>query len=216
MSAADKRKLDSITNDAVKVAYTQIQDSGTHIGTISIDDVDTEIYVPVLSGGKAEAADTSVVSGVTVKDHNITIANKNISGNRGISTSGDLDAITIGHNTTGGSTVKTVEGKTVSGVVIDAYGHVTQTETSNIVNSATAGDGISIDKTTGNISISHGDTSSLSGAQNADTGNAITSITVDEFGHVTATGTSAFKVPQQAVQSPEANGSATAFIDTIS
>lgn len=105
------------------------------------------------------------------------------------------------------------------------------------------GNGISVAADT----VSHADTSTLSGVQNAGTGKAITSITVDEFGHVTATNsgnvinsiattgsgnaiTSAtntngvvtfakektFKTQQTAVSTPDASGNATAFIDSFS
>ena len=105
------------------------------------------------------------------------------------------------------------------------------------------GNGISVAADT----VSHADTSTLSGVQNAGTGKAITSVTVDEFGHVTATNSGnvinsvtttgsgnaitsvtntngvvtfakekTFKTQQTAVSTPDASGNATAFIDSFS
>jgi hypothetical protein len=63
------------------------------------------------------------------------------------------------------------------------------------VTSAAAGNtGILVNTSTGAITISHGSTSNLSGAQG---GNGISSITVDAFGHVTAVGTSALPYATQ-------------------
>ena len=56
------------------------------------------------------------------------------------------------------------------------------------VTSVAAGTGISVNTSTGAVTVTHGSTSTLSGAQG---GNGISSITVDAFGHVTAVGTSA-------------------------
>jgi hypothetical protein len=56
------------------------------------------------------------------------------------------------------------------------------------VTSVAAGTGISVNASTGAVTVTHGSTSTLSGAQG---GNGISSITVDAFGHVTAVGTSA-------------------------
>jgi hypothetical protein len=73
------------------------------------------------------------------------------------------------------------------GGAVSLGGSVTLTNAG--VTSAAAGNtGILVNTSTGAIIISHGSTSSLSGAQG---GNGISSITVDAFGHVTAVGTSA-------------------------
>jgi hypothetical protein len=56
------------------------------------------------------------------------------------------------------------------------------------VTSAAAGTGISVNASTGAVTVTHGSTSSLNGALG---GNGISSITVDAFGHVTAVGTPA-------------------------
>lgn len=78
-------------------------------------------------------------------------------------------------------------------------------------NGLTGGGTLAADRT-----ISHADTSTLTGAQSAGAGKALTSVTVDGFGHVTATGSNSFKTPQTAVASPSTSGNASAFIDTIS
>ena len=62
------------------------------------------------------------------------------------------------------------------------------TLTNTGVTSVAAGTGISVNASTGAVTVTHGSTSTLSGAQG---GNGISSITVDAFGHVTAVGTSA-------------------------
>lgn len=49
MSAADKQKLDNIESEIGQgstVEVTQVVTSGTHIATVTIDDVDTNIYAP--------------------------------------------------------------------------------------------------------------------------------------------------------------------------
>ena len=49
MSAADKQKLDSIDEGASQgniVSVEQVLTSGTHVATITIDDIDTDIYAP--------------------------------------------------------------------------------------------------------------------------------------------------------------------------
>jgi hypothetical protein len=187
MSAEDKVKLNGITADADAVSYSRSVTSGTKIGAITINGTATDIYVPNLSGGTAETADTSVVSGVTVSGHAVTVANKNISGNNGITTSGTVDTITVGHNTTGGSDVTQTAGKAVTKLTIDDYGHVTATGTSDIINSIeTSGDG-----------------------------NAITAAS-SSGGVITFTKGSTFKTVQDAVSSPSASGTTVSFIDTIS
>jgi hypothetical protein len=72
------------------------------------------------------------------------------------------------------------------GGAVSLGGSVTLTNAG--VTSAAGGTGISVNTSTGAITISHSSTSTLSGAQG---GNGISSITVDAFGHVTAVGTSA-------------------------
>lgn len=46
LSIADKKKLDGITDNADKVSFTQKQASGVEIGTITINDTATKLYVP--------------------------------------------------------------------------------------------------------------------------------------------------------------------------
>jgi len=171
LSAADKKKLDGISEDSNKVEYSQTQTSGTKIGTITIDGTPTNIYVPTLSGGEAEKADTNVISGVTVDDHTVTVAKKSINGSDGISTSGTIDAITIKHNTKGGTDVTTTAGKAVTSLTIDDYGHVTATGTSNIINSVTvSGTGNAItggSVTNGAVTLTKGASFDTAGSANA-------------------------------------------------
>jgi len=180
-------KLSNITDSADAVSYSQTQTSGTKIGAITINGSTTNIYVPNLSGGEGEKADISVVSGVTVDKHAVTVAKKNISGDKGITTSGTADTITISHNTTGGTDVTATAGKAVTSLTIDNYGHVTATGTGNIINSIT-----------------------ISGTGNAITGGSVTN------GAATLTKGATFKTQQTAVSSPAASSTAVAFIDTIS
>lgn len=59
MSAADKTKLNGITESADAVSYSQTQTAGTEIGTITINGTATTIYAPSYSnmtGATAEAA----------------------------------------------------------------------------------------------------------------------------------------------------------------
>lgn len=50
MSADDKKKLNNITASASNVTFTPAYTSGTKIGTITINGVSTDIYIPIWSG----------------------------------------------------------------------------------------------------------------------------------------------------------------------
>ena len=50
LSASDREKLDGISESADAVSFTRSLTSGTKVGTITINGVDTEIYAPTSSG----------------------------------------------------------------------------------------------------------------------------------------------------------------------
>lgn len=55
MSAEDKQKLDSLSeSEGSKVTFTRMYASGTKIGTITINGVATDIYIPIWVGTKAQ------------------------------------------------------------------------------------------------------------------------------------------------------------------
>lgn len=67
MSAADKEKLDNLSEfDGSKVTFTRMYASGTKIGTITIDGVSTDIYIPIWVGTKAQ------YDAIATKDSDIT------------------------------------------------------------------------------------------------------------------------------------------------
>jgi hypothetical protein len=130
--------------DTSNLTGAQSASSGKAITSITVDGF-----------GHVTATDTgNVVTGITAGNGLSTTAasgaitlSANV--NRGLNITND----NIGHSTTGGTDVTATAGKTVSGVTIDDYGHVTATSTSDVVNKIKAGDGISIDKNTGEVTI---------------------------------------------------------------
>ena len=109
-------------------------------------------------------------------------------------TTGDTGTVTnamlagsIANNKLTNSSIAVSAGTGMSGGgTVSLGGSITLTNAG--VTSAAAGTGISVNASTGAVTITHGSTSSLNGALG---GNGISSINVDAFGHVTAVGTPA-------------------------
>lgn len=70
-SAADKTKLDGITDSADAVSFTRSLTSGTKIGTININGKDIEIYAPSAESGDSVAFTQGLTSGTLVGTLNI-------------------------------------------------------------------------------------------------------------------------------------------------
>lgn len=63
MSASDKTKLDTITENADSVSYTPSATSGNKVGTITINGSDTDIYSPVQTTVET-SENTSAITGI--------------------------------------------------------------------------------------------------------------------------------------------------------
>ena len=95
MSATDKAKLDTITNSADAVSFTQSLTSGTKVGTININGSDTVLYAPTntnttytFEGGTNKF--TVTPSGGTAYDVNVTPSISNNVTHTGTATSGQV------------------------------------------------------------------------------------------------------------------------------
>lgn len=64
-------------------------------GVITISSTDTTYTIPSLSGGSAATNDATVVGGVTVSGHTVTVAKKTITAGSNISVTGGTSAVTI-------------------------------------------------------------------------------------------------------------------------
>ena len=82
MSADDKAKLDSISNSADAVSFTQKLTSGTEVGTININGTDTKLYAPTvvtyskMSQDEANTGTATSARTITAEVLNTTITNK--------------------------------------------------------------------------------------------------------------------------------------------
>jgi len=133
-------------------------------------------------------------AGTTIE---ISAVNTTYTAGSGLSLSGTV----FSHaNTSSVSTVSLSGLNVLTGLTFDTYGHVTATTTTNITEAVqdtvgsliTAGTDITVNyNDAGNsLTISHANTSSLSGAIGGSISNAVIGVTVDGNGHVTATSTS--------------------------
>jgi hypothetical protein len=64
-------------------------------GVITISSTDTTYTIPSLSGGSAATNDATVVGGVTVSGHAVTVAKKTITAGSNISVTGGTTSVTI-------------------------------------------------------------------------------------------------------------------------
>jgi hypothetical protein len=112
-----------------------------------------------------------------------------------VTTDASTDTLTIGHgNTSGlngtyGSTSNSIK---IDTITVDANGHITAITTGSTgdIDGVSAGTGLSGGGTSGSVTLSHGDTSSLSGTYGGfdpviNRNLYISSVSVDEFGHLT-------------------------------
>lgn len=126
------------------VAQTPDFNSTFNIPTVTVDEAGhvtamgtTTVKIPAqtsLSGGSAAMNDKTVVGGVTVSGHAVTVAKKTMTEGAGISITGATDKITIAHNNSvTAGTAKGDDNKTltfggtftVPTVTYDSQGHVT-------------------------------------------------------------------------------------------
>lgn len=115
--------------------------SGTNV-TITAAAGTVTFSSPSLSGGSGAAADTTVVGGVTVSGHAVTVAKKTLTAGTGISITGAADKVTINHSNsvTAGTVSDSGTARTLAfggtfkipSITYDAQGHIKSTTTTTI------------------------------------------------------------------------------------
>lgn len=137
-----------------------------NIPTVTIDEAGhvtamgtTTVKIPAqtsLSGGSATANDKTVVGGVTVSGHAVTVAKKTMTEGAGISITGTTDKITIAHsNSVTAGTAKGDDSKTLTfggtftipTVTYDGQGHVTDKGTTTMTMPANPNTDITVKQT---------------------------------------------------------------------
>ena len=169
MSAADKKKLDGVTDSADAVSFTQSLTAGTQVGTITINGAATKLYAPTNT-------DTHYTTGLKVT--NSATATANAAASNGSVYINTLDDTTIRDS-------HLIKGTGAATVTSDANGAITI----NATNTTYSGEkGISLNGTKlghSNTAITAG---SVGAAQTPSFGGtfAIPKITYDAYGHITA------------------------------
>ena len=169
MSAADKQKLDGITDSADAVSFTQSLTTGTQVGTITINGAATKLYAPTNT-------DTHYTTGLKVT--NSATATADAAASNGSVYINALDNTTIRDS-------HLIKGTGAATVTSDANGVITI----NATNTTYSGEkGISLNGTKlghSNTAITAG---SVGAAQTPSFGGTFTipKITYDAYGHITA------------------------------
>jgi hypothetical protein len=169
MSAADKKKLDGVTDSADAVSFTQSLTTGTQVGTITINGTATKLYAPTNT-------DTHYTTGLKVA--NSATATANAAASNGSVYLNALDNTTVRDS-------HLIKGTGAATVTSDANGVITI----NATNTTYSGEkGISLNGTKlghSNTAIAAG---SVGAAQTPSFGGtfAIPKITYDAYGHITA------------------------------
>lgn len=181
MSAADKKKLDGVTDSADAVSFTQSLTTGTQVGTITINGTATKLYAPTNT-------DTHYTTGLKVA--NSATATANAAASNGSVYLNALDNTTIRDS-------HLIKGTGATTVASDANGVITI----NSTNTTYSGDrGISLSSGKfghSNKAITAG---SVGAAQTPSFGGTfnIPKITYDAYGHITAATTVKVTLPNAA------------------
>lgn len=179
MSAADKKKLDGVTDSADAVSFTQSLTTGTQVGTITINGTATKLYAPTNT-------DTHYTTGLKVT--NSATATANAAASNGSVYLNALDNTTVRDS-------HLIKGTGATTVTSDANGVITI----NSTNTTYSGDrGISLSSGKfghSNKAITAG---SVGAAQTPSFGGtfAIPKITYDAYGHITAATTVNVTLPK--------------------
>ena len=179
MSAADKKKLDGVTDSADAVSFTQSLTTGTQVGTITINGTATKLYAPTNT-------DTHYTTGLKVT--NSATATANAAASNGSVYLNALDNTTVRDS-------HLIKGTGATSVSSDANGVITI----NSTNTTYSGDrGISLSSGKfghSNKAITAG---SVGAAQTPSFGGtfAIPKITYDAYGHITAATTVNVTLPK--------------------
>lgn len=169
MSAADKKKLDGVTDSADAVSFTQSLTTGTQVGTITINGTATKLYAPTNT-------DTHYTTGLKVA--NSATATANAAASNGSVYLNALDNTTVRDS-------HLIKGTGATTVSSDANGVITI----NSTNTTYSGEkGISLNSGKfghSNTAITAG---SVGAAQTPSFGGTFTipKITYDAYGHITA------------------------------
>ena len=181
MSAADKKKLDGVTDSADAVSFTQSLTTGTQVGTITINGTATKLYAPTNT-------DTHYTTGLKVA--NSATATANAAASNGSVYLNALDNTTVRDS-------HLIKGTGATTVASDANGVITI----NSTNTTYSGDrGISLSSGKfghSNTAITAG---SVGAAQTPSFGGTfnIPKITYDAYGHITAATTVKVTLPNAA------------------
>lgn len=181
MSAADKKKLDGVTDSADAVSFTQSLTTGTQVGTITINGTATKLYAPTNT-------DTHYTTGLKVT--NSATATANAAASNGSVYLNALDNTTVRDS-------HLIKGTGATTVASDANGVITI----NSTNTTYSGDrGISLSSGKfghSNKAITAG---SVGAAQTPSFGGTfnIPKITYDAYGHITAATTVKVTLPNAA------------------
>ena len=181
MSAADKKKLDGVTDSADAVSFTQSLTTGTQVGTITINGAATKLYAPTNT-------DTHYTTGLKVA--NSATATANAAASNGSVYLNALDNTTVRDS-------HLIKGTGATTVASDANGVITI----NSTNTTYSGDrGISLSSGKfghSNKAITAG---SVGAAQTPSFGGTfnIPKITYDAYGHITAATTVKVTLPSAA------------------
>ena len=181
MSAADKKKLDGVTDSADAVSFTQSLTTGTKVGTITINGTGTDLYAPTNT-------DTHYTTGLKVT--NSATATGNAAASNGSVYINALDNTTVRDS-------HLIKGTGAATVTSDANGAITI----NATNTTYSGEkGITLNGTKfghSNTAITAG---SVGAAQTPSFGGtfAIPKITYDAYGHITAATTVNVTLPNAA------------------
>ena len=181
MSAADKKKLDGVTDSADAVSFTQSLTTGTQVGTITINGAATKLYAPTNT-------DTHYTTGLKVA--NSATATANTAASNGSVYLNALDNTTVRDS-------HLIKGTGATSVSSDANGVITI----NSTNTTYSGDrGISLSSGKFGHSNKAITASSVGAAQTPSFGGtfAIPKITYDAYGHITAATTVKVTLPNVA------------------
>ena len=179
MSAADKKKLDGVTDSADAVSFTQSLTTGTQVGTITINGTATKLYAPTNT-------DTHYTTGLKVT--NSATATANAAASNGSVYLNALDNTTVRDS-------HLIKGTGATSVSSDANGVITI----NSTNTTYSGDrGISLSSGKFGHSNKAITASSVGAAQTPSFGGtfAIPKITYDAYGHITAATTVNVTLPK--------------------
>lgn len=178
---------DQASNQTITISHG---DTSTLEGVYGSSDDSTKIDTITLD---ANGHITAITTGATGDITGVTAGG-------GMTGGGTSGSVTISHADTSAQVSVNNAGRTyIQDITLDTYGHITgitsATDSDDYVGtitSVTAGTGLAGGTITSSGTISHGDTSALSGVYGSASDNVkIDTITLDEFGHITAITTGA-------------------------